>query len=90
MPLDDTLRDLALIRACDIDLSSLVPASQVQSSRESTTGNIDKSVERSYEFAREARAALKILHREEAEKQGTKIEDIRNTLEDTLAGLADT
>lgn len=91
-PLDETLRDLALIRACDIDLSSLLSkdAETESGHSQSAPSDVDQSVERSYAFASLARAALKILHRGDVEKQGNRIEDIRGTLEDVMNGLKST
>ena len=87
LPLEDTLRDLALLRACDIDLSSLVPDPQSRAREGSANTDVETSVDRSYEFVKQGRAALKILNREEVEKQGNKIEDVRIALEDALDGL---
>ncbi|PCH43486.1 hypothetical protein WOLCODRAFT_18370 [Wolfiporia cocos MD-104 SS10] len=96
LPLGDTLRDLALLRASDCDLESILPeitsSSAQQSSAEvESTMNQDKTVEelvaRSYEFAWEARAALRLLHRDEVGKQGARLEDNRSQLEDVLDGL---
>ncbi|KIP06424.1 hypothetical protein PHLGIDRAFT_30487 [Phlebiopsis gigantea 11061_1 CR5-6] len=83
LSLNDTLRDLALLRACDVDLSSALP--QEKMAAEPT--EVDKSVDRSYEFAREARAALKLMNREEIEKQGARVEEVRGVLEDVTKGL---
>ncbi len=86
LPLEKTLRDLALIRACDIDLSNLVPNGQ--SASDEPANHVSASaVERSYEFVKQARAALKLLNREEVEKQGDRIEAIRGILDDTLKGV---
>ena len=68
LPLEKTLRDLALIRACEINLSELVP--NTQNASDELSEDSSASVERSYEFVKEARAALKLLNREEVEKQG--------------------
>ena len=83
LSLNDTLRDLALLRACDIDLSTILSHDSVSPEK----SEADKSVDRSYEFAHEARAALKLLNREEVEKQGGRVENIRSTLEDVTQGL---
>ena len=83
LPLKDTLRDLALLRACDIDLSSVLP----QDTASSQPSETDKSVDRSHEFVREARAALKLLNRGEVDEQGARVEDVRSTLEDVVRGL---
>lgn len=83
LSLNNTLRDLALLRACDVDLAKFLPRadSAVEKSQ------ADESVDRSYEFVREARAALKVLNRGEVEKQGIRVEDTRSTLEDVNQGL---
>lgn len=85
LPLEKTLRDLALVRACEINLSELVP--KPQNASDELSEDSSASVERSYEFVKEARAALKLLNREEVEKQGDRIEVVRSTLDDTLKGL---
>ncbi|CCM04376.1 uncharacterized protein FIBRA_06550 [Fibroporia radiculosa] len=98
LPLGDTLRDLALLRASECDLSSLLPpkplayiprADASSSESEQTQDSVNESVEKSYEFAREARAVMKLLHREEVVKQGSRLEDVRSGLEDLLRGLED-
>ncbi len=87
LPLTETLRDLALLRACDIDFSSFLPASKDSPEGAANTTDADKSVQRSFEFVKEARAALKILNREEVEKQGARVEHVRGMLEDVIQGL---
>lgn len=92
LPLGDTLRDLALLRATDLDLASLL-SSEVATPRDDSSNDaadeqgINSSVERSYEFVSEARKAIKVLNRGEVDKQGVKVEDVRSKLEDTLRGL---
>ncbi|KAI0093136.1 hypothetical protein BDY19DRAFT_922258 [Irpex rosettiformis] len=87
LPLGETLRDLALLRSCDIDLSTLLSANKSTTTLAADQSEVDGTVERSYEFVREARAALKILNRDEVEKQGGRVEDIRSTLDDVEQGL---
>lgn len=81
LPLPDVLRDLAVLRASDTDLGSLVP----------TTGEGhvegDGVVESSYEFVREARAALGMHGRGEADTQGERVESVRSRLEELLKGV---
>lgn len=84
LPLNDTLRDLALLRASDLDLSALLDQ---PADAHGSKSAVDATVDRSYELAREARAALKILHRDEVETQGSRVEGIRNLLEDVKGGL---
>ena len=87
LPLKETLRDLALLRSCDVDLSALIPTSASEATPANERSEADATVERSYEFVKEARAALKILNREEVVKQGGRVEDIRSTLDDVAQGL---
>jgi len=85
LPLENTLRDLALLRASDIDLSSILapPASPATPDH----GDIEASIDRSYQFAGEARNAIRIQSRCDVEKQGERIEELRNKLEDVVDGL---
>lgn len=83
LSLNDTLRDLALLRACDVDFTAMLPQESTRAER----SEADMSVDHSFEFVREARAALKLLNRGEVEKQGSRVEDVRSTLEDVVQGL---
>lgn len=90
LPLSGTLRDLALLRVSDLDLSSFLPAStgtQQTSSEDTNTKDIESSVLSSYKLATEARMAIKILNRGDVDAQGAKVEQVRNQLEDVLKGL---
>ncbi|KAH9924440.1 uncharacterized protein B0H18DRAFT_1012190 [Fomitopsis serialis] len=93
LPLGDTLRDLALLRASDCNLSSALPSPSktVPSDTSSLAGgqskDVNESVERSYEFVKETRAAIRLLHRGEADKQGGRLEEVRSRLEDVAKGL---
>ncbi len=87
LPLTETLRDLALLLACDIDFSSFLPASKDSTDVAANTTDADKAVQRAFEFVKVARSALKILNREEVEKQGARVEHVRGMLEDVIQGL---
>ncbi|KAH9830724.1 uncharacterized protein C8Q71DRAFT_319795 [Rhodofomes roseus] len=93
LPLGDTLRDLALLRASDCDLSSTLPSSSdpVPPEAPPAAGGLSReaneSVERSFEFVKETRAAIRLLHRGEVDKQGGRLEDVRSRLEDVEKGL---
>lgn len=86
LPLSSTLHDLALLRASDLDFATLLPPST-----SSRTGNddpeVEQSVQRSLEFSREARAALKLLHTDAVDKQGARLDGVREKLEDVVQGL---
>ena len=90
LPLNDTLRDLALIRASDIDLASLLPPQQVESNQ--TSGRHDKAdlglaLDRSYEFVEQAKAVVRIRNRDLVEKDGEQVDRVRGELENALTGL---
>lgn len=93
LALSDTLRDLALLRVSDVDLDSLLPPEK--STNTSATGtstgtgedDVDSSVKDSYEYASEARKAIKLLNKGDVDIQGAKVEDLRSQLEDMLKGL---
>ncbi|RPD54193.1 hypothetical protein L226DRAFT_464882 [Lentinus tigrinus ALCF2SS1-7] len=100
LPLSSTLHDLALLRASDLDFASLLPQSsqQAKAKAESPTDDassspnpsdaaVEASVQRSLEFSREARAALKLLHTDAVEREGGRVEDVRGRLEDVMTGL---
>lgn len=91
LPLSDTLRDLAILRASDVNLSAILPSSEARDLAGSPLSAEDEEkrriVERSYEFVQEARAAMRILNRDEVEKQGARVDDVRNGLEEVLNGL---
>lgn len=87
LPLSETLRDLALLRASDLDLASLLPKTSSSPSTNKQGNDIEVSVTLSYNFASEARQAIRIMNRGEIDMQGTKVESVRSGLEDLLQGL---
>ncbi|KAI9059104.1 hypothetical protein FKP32DRAFT_1157183 [Trametes sanguinea] len=96
LPLHSTLHDLALLRASDLDLAALLPrppssstASESSSAPDGAAADaeVEDSVRRSLAFAREARAALKLLHAEAVEKEGARVDGLRERLEDVVQGL---
>lgn len=86
LPLSSTLHDLALLRASDLDFAALLPPS-TSSSAENSDPVVEQSVQRSLEFSREARAALKLLHTDAVDKQGARVDGVREKLEDVVQGL---
>ncbi|EJF60474.1 hypothetical protein BD309DRAFT_930419 [Dichomitus squalens] len=91
LPLSSTLHDLALLRASDLDLASLLPTAPVSSSggkeHNVTDPAVDESVKRSLEFSREARAALKLLYSDAVDREGARVDEVREKLEDVMKGL---
>ncbi|KAI0818464.1 hypothetical protein BC628DRAFT_1424069 [Trametes gibbosa] len=86
LPLSSTLHDLALLRASDLDFAALLPPSAA-SAGAGVDPDVEKSVQRSLEFSREARAALKLLHTGAVESQGARVDVVREKLEDVVLGL---
>jgi hypothetical protein len=84
LPLEDTLRDLALLRASELDLRSLL---SIETAEAPAPTPVDASVARSYEFAQAARATIRIQNRGEVEKEGERLEGVRAAVEDALDGL---
>ena len=84
LPLADILRDLALLRASDIDMAVVLPDYNDATKRDA---DVDTSVQRSYEFVKEARAALRIQNRGDLGSVGESVERVREGLEEILKGL---
>ena len=86
-PLSATLRDLALFRASDVDLASILPEVVSPRDRQDVLADVESSLERSYEFVREAKAVMNIHNKGLVETQGLKVEQVRGEMEDVLSGL---
>ncbi|KAJ4483592.1 hypothetical protein J3R30DRAFT_3285159 [Lentinula aciculospora] len=85
-PLPDVLRDLALLRVSDVQLSSLVPQpSQSPSSSHNT--DLDSDLEKSYQFSKEARAAIRLRNSRKVDDEAGRLEAVRSGLEDFVKGL---
>ncbi|KAF8629143.1 hypothetical protein AX17_005729 [Amanita inopinata Kibby_2008] len=80
LPLANTLSDLAVLRASDLDLDSLLLARDSQPEP-------DYEVDGSYAFVREARMALRLHTSGEADTQGERVELIRSSLEKLVKDL---
>jgi hypothetical protein len=79
LPLSVTLRDLAVLRASEVDLSKVLAPQEASPD--------DEQLERSLEFSREARKALKLANNGSIERQGTRIDEIRALGEQVLEAL---
>ena len=92
LPLKDTLQDLAVIRAAEIDLSSVLQSPFVENeganaSAPSQNAETEDFVKQSYDYVREARAAMRILHQGKADTEGGRVDAVRGELEQIVAGL---
>ena len=85
LQLADTLHDLAILRASDISLSRRLPRAIAQAQ---TNGEMDEYVTKSYEFAREARAAIRIADGDKVDAEGSKIDAIRSELEGVMERIS--
>ncbi|KAJ6558563.1 hypothetical protein DFH09DRAFT_534787 [Mycena vulgaris] len=83
LPLSATLRDLALLRASGLDVAALVPTLPTQT----PPTPADSTVERSYEFVKQARTAIKIHNRGDLETVGMDVEATRTKVEELSNGL---
>jgi len=83
LPLADTLRDLALLRAFDLDVASSILA------QEHTQSSVHQSdaVDGSREFIDISRRVLKLHGSGGVDIQEEKVEAVRNKLEALLDGL---
>jgi hypothetical protein len=81
LPLSETLRDLALLRASEVDLASLVPPEAAEDDK----GN--QAVAESAEFIAEARKAMRVYDRGDVEVQGRKVDEVRRKYEELLEGV---
>jgi hypothetical protein len=88
LPLHDTLRDLALLRASSVDLSVLVTDDAAPQSSGDVEG-VEESTIQSYTFVREARTVLRMHSSGEAQKQAARIDKVQEELADVLRSLSD-
>ena len=85
---EDTLRDLAILRASSVDLAAVLASNTTLPTTSSAdTTEEEVSVARSYEFAQAARAAIKIRNRGDVEAQVERVNDVRDKLEEVALGL---
>ncbi|KAL4074339.1 hypothetical protein J3A83DRAFT_4092284 [Scleroderma citrinum] len=85
LALADTLRDLALIRASDIDLSAVISD---QNSRPLDDPEVAKSTVQSHEFVAETRAALRAYNSGDLQKKNVELQRVQAELEEVLRGLS--
>ncbi|KAJ3574662.1 hypothetical protein NP233_g1628 [Leucocoprinus birnbaumii] len=89
LSLQDTLRDLALLRTSDIDLAALVPSASADAIQQSEENKaIEASLQSSYDYVRSARNVMKINDRGDVDAEGRRIEVIREKLSQVEEGLA--
>jgi hypothetical protein len=89
LPLHDTLRDLAFLRASSVDLSGLVNNDTAPSQSSGGVEGVEESTIQSYAFVREARTVLRMHHSGDVQNQAARIEKVQEELVDVLRSLSD-
>lgn len=90
LPLGDVLRDLAVLRASDVDLSEGTTFPDYGSADNTNEADgTQQSVQESYQFVKGAREALKVHQRCDLDKQGEKLGILGGKLEDLRDGARD-
>jgi hypothetical protein len=87
LPLSETLRDLALLRASEVDLAGLLPPEAVSGDQGGKDYKGNQAVAESAEFIAEARKAIRLHDRGDVEGQGKKVEEVRKAYEELLEGV---
>ncbi|KAH7910495.1 hypothetical protein BJ138DRAFT_101640 [Hygrophoropsis aurantiaca] len=88
LPLSDTLRDLALLRASSIDLSNLVTHNpSPDPTNEQNDSAVEEATQRSFQLVKEGRAALRVFNSGELDKQETRLEEVSTQAQEVLKGL---
>ncbi|KDQ21535.1 hypothetical protein BOTBODRAFT_205941 [Botryobasidium botryosum FD-172 SS1] len=82
-PLANARADLSSLHSHSIDLSSLLPSPSTQSDSDLHNDTLVAS----YDFVLSARQALQIASEGEVEKQGEKVDSVRDTLESIVRAL---
>jgi hypothetical protein len=90
LPLGEVLRDLAVLRASDVDLSdgATFPDAESTDSANEVDGT-QKSVQQSYQFVSEARDVLKVHQRGDLNEQVDKLGILCSKLEELRGGARD-
>lgn len=88
LPLSDTLRDLALLRASGVDFSSVLAQESAANTNVTETSELSKSTGGSYEFVNETRGALRVYNSGELQKKREEIQRVQGELDEVLKGLS--
>ncbi|KAF9497290.1 hypothetical protein BDN71DRAFT_1414470 [Pleurotus eryngii] len=86
-PLNETLRDIAILRSSDIELSKLglIPKS---SSSQEVEGEVSDSVKLSYEYVAEAKKVMAIANKGTVDSLADNVESLRGQLDKISQGLS--
>lgn len=86
-PLSETLRDLALLRSSDIDLSKLGLKPESHSGQE-IDSDVSDSVKLSYEYVAEAKKVMEIANKGSVDSLADDVESLRGKLDVISQGLS--
>lgn len=86
LPLSDTLRDLALLRASGVDFSTILSQEPAPNTAESA--ELSRSTEKSQEFVNETRGALRVYNSGELQRKRAEIQKVQGELDEVLKGLS--
>lgn len=82
LPLEATLRDLAVLRASDVRLADALPK---ESSTASDDADLEESVGKAVEFIKNARAVTRVDYA--VEQLGSRLEGVRGVLAQVEQGV---
>lgn len=88
LPLSDTLRDLALLRASGVDFSRVLSQEPSTATNTTESSEVLGSTERSHEFVNEARGALRVYNSGELQRKCAEIQKVQGELDEVLKGLS--
>ena len=96
IPITDIVRKLYITHKSSLppaDLASFLQpeetsGSSTEQAQSGDQGKELRAVERSFEFVKEARAAIRILNRGDVDEQGARIDEAREGLEEIANGLS--
>ncbi|KAH0827306.1 hypothetical protein J3R83DRAFT_3930 [Lanmaoa asiatica] len=87
LPLSDTLRDLALLRASGVDFSSLLSKEPFTGTNATESSELMRSTVRSHEFVNETRGALRVYNSGELQRKRAEIQKVQGELDDGIEGF---
>jgi len=82
LPLADILHDLAVLRASGVEISK-----SLHDDTQTDPTPVAASVASSYEYTQAARRTIRLHDSNSVEREGTRIDDLRSSLEDLLEEL---
>lgn len=88
LPLSDTLRDLALLRASGVDFATVLSQEPPITANTTESSELVRSTERSHEFVNETRGALRVYNSGELQRKRAEIHTVQGELEEVLKGLS--